>query len=220
MRAVSAALVFAVVLVSGGVGAFAAPLEEARPMPALIAPQTVNASFVQAAYVVVLNRTPSQAEVKFWLQPPSLTQTAVVQNLLNSNEFRVAAVSALYQHFLARPASAADAASGLTPAQVALEIVTSLEYYRKAGGTNEAFVAQLYGDALGRPATPHETVYWMQQFAAGASSARVAASVLQSPEGSSHLTLVLYQGAMHRSGTPSGPTLTSAALAAAQQMMR
>jgi hypothetical protein len=42
---------------------------------------------------------------------------------------------------------------------------------------------------------------------------------VQSPEGSSYEIVLLYQNAMHRSGTPSGPTLTSAALAAAEQMM-
>jgi hypothetical protein len=62
-------------------------------------------------------------------------------------------------------------------------------------------------------------MYWQAQLGAGTSTSGVAAAVLQSPDGTSYETLLLYHVAMHRSGTPSGSMLTSAALVAAEQTM-
>jgi hypothetical protein len=190
----------------------------ARPASAPNVSQAVNSAFVQAAFTVVLNRTPAQADVAYWIQAGQ-TRTSVVQSLINSPEFRRAAITALFQHFLARAPGQADFANPLTFAQIAAEIAGSAEYYQKAGGTNDAFLAHLYTDALGRPIDAQGAAYWNAQFGAGLSISGVAGALVQSPEGSSYETVLLYQNAMHRSGTPSGPTLTSAALAAAEQMM-
>jgi len=143
----------------------------ARPASAPNVSQAVNSAFVQAAFTVVLNRTPAQADVAYWVQAGQ-TRTSVVQSLINSPEC-----------------------------------------------TNDAFLAHLYTDALGRPIDAQGEAYWNAQLGAGLSISGVAGALVQSPEGSSYETVLLYQNAMHRSGTPSGPTLTSAALAAAEQMM-
>jgi hypothetical protein len=206
-----------IVLALLGAAAAVAP-DVARPVSAPNLSQAVNPSFVQAAFTVVLDRTPTAADVAYWMQTGQ-TRTAVVQSLINSTEFRRAAIAALYQHFLARAPGQADFASPLTFAQIAAEIAGSPEYYQKAGGTNNAFLAHLSIDALGRPIDAQGEAYWTAQLAAGMSTSGVAAALVQSPEGSSYETVLLYQGAMHRSGTPSGSTLTSAALAAAEQMM-
>lgn len=186
-----------------------------------------NVAFVNAAFEVVLHRPadPSAAQFVTLLNAGGMTQTQLVQTLVNSAEFRTAEVNALDQNFLKHGADAAglNAFLGMlgsgTAAQVAAVIAASPEYYRAAGSTNTGFLEKLFLDGLGRPLDAASQTAFLLQLRQGASRTQVATAVLQSAEGASRLLLVLYQTAMQRSGTPNGSTLVLAALAAIQQSL-
>jgi hypothetical protein len=60
-------------------------------------PSDPNSNFVQALYVLLLNRTPVQSEVDGWVSKfPVLGQVGIANNFLVSGEFRFYAVQALY----------------------------------------------------------------------------------------------------------------------------
>jgi len=178
-----------------------------------------SAAFVSAAYQVVLHRPADPVALAQY--PPQL-----VQQLMNSDEFRASEVNALYQHFLGRGADAAALNSflgllgnGATTAQVAAVITASPEYFSDGGGTNTGFIRKLYADGLGRPPGAVELNSYLGVLNRGVSRTQLATTVLQSVEGSNHLLLVLYQNAMHRTGTPNGSTLLPAALSDIRQML-
>jgi hypothetical protein len=50
---------------------------------------------------------------------------------------------------------------GRSPLEVQANMLASDEYFRKAGGTEPAYVRQLYMDLLGREPLPPEITYWM-----------------------------------------------------------
>jgi hypothetical protein len=188
-----------------------------------------SAAFVSAAYQVVLHRPADPVALAQYpplLDGGSLTQAQLVQQLMNSDEFRASEVNALYQHFLGRGADAAALNSflgllgnGATTAQVAAVITASPEYFSDGGGTNTGFIRKLYADGLGRPPGAVELNSYLGVLNRGVSRTQLATTVLQSVEGSNHLLLVLYQNAMHRTGTPNGSTLLPAALSDIRQML-
>ncbi len=81
--------------------------------------------------------------------------------LLNSREARIQAIQRAYLTLLDRPAGAKELSdalgvlqSGGAISQVEATILGSPEYFqRRAGGTNEGFLAALYTDLLGRTPT-------------------------------------------------------------------
>jgi hypothetical protein len=198
-------------------------------LPVVAYASPASAAFVTAAYEVVLNR-PADASVLAQFPPlldgGSLTQTQLVQQLVNSAEFRAAEVGALYQQLLHRGADGIALntfvgmlSAGGSPAQVAAAIAASPEYYSAAGGTNPKFVQKLYADALGRTPSAAEVNAYLTAMNGGTTRTQIALSVFQSFEGSNHLVLVLYQNAMHRSDAPNGSTLVAAALSEIQKML-
>jgi hypothetical protein len=74
----------------------------------LITTGTPNERFVQSLYLVLLNRTASNAEVAFWVnQLPALGRAGVARSFLGSNEYRADLIAAYYYTLLHRPADAA-----------------------------------------------------------------------------------------------------------------
>ena len=51
--------------------------------------------------------------------------------------------------------------NGLSPADTASYFYASLEYFQKAGGTNRAWVRDLYREILGRAGDPGGENYWV-----------------------------------------------------------
>lgn len=218
MRAFAIALVFMLAFAWSGRTAYAAVIPRTQQAPA------VNAAFVNAAFQVLFNRPASASDIAYWTNPAlaSQGQAAVVQTMINSPAFRQIEVGALVQHFLGRTATSADVTAfgnAASMAQVAAAIIASQEYYAKAGGTIATFLAKVYTDAVGNSIPSSAIVYFNGLFTSsqGISSTFVATSIEQSPAGANYLLLLLYQNALHRSGTPTGPTLVEAALAAIQQ---
>lgn len=63
---------------------------------------------------------------------------------------------------------------------------------------DHVFVERLYAKVLGRPVTPAEVRYWMQQLADGTSRTTVAVRVAGSPEGRGALVATIYRRAFDR----------------------
>jgi hypothetical protein len=76
-------------------------------------------------------------------------------------------VSSWYRLYLGREADPATAGwvrslrRGHSPEQVLSTILSSEEYYTRAGRTKPGFIRQLYIDLLGRAPLPAEIDYWM-----------------------------------------------------------
>jgi hypothetical protein len=77
---------------------------------------------------------------------------------------------------------------GVTIQQMEAGFVGSEEYYAKAGGTDAAWVAQLYQHVLGRAAADPEIQAWVAALARGSSRYQVSMGFLVSYE---HLTDVV-----------------------------
>jgi uncharacterized delta-60 repeat protein len=120
-----------------------------------------DARFVQDLYQDLLGRTPSAAERdarEAVLEGPrfqALNATAL--NFVRSDEGRGRVIAGYYQDFLGRSASAAEVAGwvdaerhGATPEHVLALLLGSPEYLQRAGGTNAAWLDQVYRDLLGR----------------------------------------------------------------------
>jgi len=78
-------------------------------------------------------------------------------------------VARWYERYLGREPDPYSAAwvqalqQGQNPDQVLSGILGSDEYYRRAGGTPERFVRQLYDDVAGRRPTPREVDHWARR---------------------------------------------------------
>lgn len=199
-----------------------APAADVRPVQQAPA---ITAAFVNAAYQVVFSRPATAADLVYWMNPAlaSQGQAGVVQAMMNSAQFRQIEIAAVLQHFLggnATPTLLALAEGGsATMAQVAATVIASPEYYGQAGATTTGFLSKVFLDALGIQIGSSGRAYYTELLAAGGTRATVASQIEQSPAGSAYLNLVLYQNALHRSGTPNGTTLVAAALSAIQQML-
>lgn len=80
-----------------------------------------------------------------------------------------AAVDGWYRQFLGRlpdPGAAGwvlALVNGRPAGFVLADILSSQEYFTRAGRTNAGFVSQLYMDQLGRAPTPAELIFWTNQ---------------------------------------------------------
>jgi hypothetical protein len=93
---------------------------------------------------------------------------------------------------------------GRTPASVAAHFYASDEYHQRVGGTDRAWIADLYDELLLRTADEAGPGYWVDQLVAGAPRHRVALAFYQSLE--SRLTRVsgLYDSLLGRAPDPCG----------------
>ena len=74
----------------------------------------------------------------------------------------------------------------------------------RAGGTNEAWVRQVYRDVLGRDPDPMGAAVWSAALASGTPRSTVALMVLNSEEGLRRRVSGLYQRFLHRNADSVG----------------
>lgn len=122
----------------------------------------MEGSWIRTLYQDLLGRPVLANELGYLL---SLIENGTPQNtiasmLLNTDEYRKHLVNVLYQQYLGRPASANDQTSwanqlrtGTTNQFTMIRVIlASDEYFAHAGGTNAAFINQVYLDLLSRSA--------------------------------------------------------------------
>ena len=163
--------------------------------------------YVTQVYSDLVGHAPDAASLLTW-------ETALVNgtpriNLANAltagTEYRRRLINATYEHYLGRAANSTELTTwlskldgGYTIQQVESGVVTSAEYYTKAGGTGRKWVARLYVDILGRAASSSEINYWTNQLAKGATRDRVAMSLLLSTEHLSGVVDTQYRAFLDR----------------------
>lgn len=181
---------------------------------------TVTASqrFIGQAYLDLLGRTPSPAEL--WSFYTFLanggTRAQVAQALLASDEYRGRLAGSVYQAYLRRPASATELAasvallkSGASGEQLRAQVLGSDEYLAaQGGGSVHGFLNALYLDVLGRGIDPAAEAFFTQELAQSATREQVALDVLTSLEARQDLVGSFYQRFLHRA--PSAQELQAA----------
>ena len=129
---------------------------------------------IKGTFPIVMNRNPGTAETDYWAARWKAANTSyprvlqkVPLGLINSNEYRRIRVREAYQNTLGRPADPGGldanvrrAAAGWTYQQIERSLITSPEFFRRAGvapWTNDpAFIDAVVQKVVGRPATAAE----------------------------------------------------------------
>jgi hypothetical protein len=171
-------------------------------------PTGPEALFVTQLYHDLLGRAPDSTGLATWtglLDQGTVTRQQTAAALVSSQEFQTNEVSHLYQSILGRPADQAGLqvwvnylAKGGTAAQEEAQLLGSVEFFGKAGGTNSAFLAALFQDVLHRPIDPTGASAFGQALAAGVSRTTVAQQLMSSQEADVVLVEGLYQQYLHR----------------------
>jgi hypothetical protein len=168
--------------------------------------------WVVAAFADVLHRAPEEDGLAGWVASvESRGRLWVARTLVRSSEGIAVWIRARYVQLLGRQ-PAADALAhrtalvrgGGTLADVVVALAGSEEAWRRAGGTDAAWVDQLYRTTLGRPADAAAVAHWTAQLAAGTSRARVVAGVWGSAEGRRARTRATYLDILDRAADASG----------------
>ena len=94
----------------------------------LVASGTADQRFVQALYMLLLNRTGSSTEIAGWVsQLPTLGASGVALSILHSGEFRTDLVEAYYEVLLHRPADVSGRSGRVNSGEDALTIRVGFE---------------------------------------------------------------------------------------------
>lgn len=158
---------------------------------------TARRAFVTALSQDFLGRSPSEVELatKVADLAAGRDRGSVVGAYAGSPEWANALVDGYYRSTLGRAGDAGGVAhwtgvirGGQTPADVAADFYGSDEYHQLAGGTDQAWIADLYDELLLREPEPGGVQYWVDQLAAGKSRHAVSLAFYQSLE--SRLTRV------------------------------
>lgn len=134
-----------------------------------------------------------------------LGQQRAAQGLAYSDAWVGALVDGFYERTLGRPADPAGRAhwierirAGMAPADVAAAFYASDEYHRRAGGTDRAWVRDLYDALLGRPADTAGVDHWVGRIERGTSRQVVAHAFYQSVESRRVRVRALYTALLGR----------------------
>jgi hypothetical protein len=174
-------------------------LAGARPSP--------QEAFVRALFEDFLGRTPSDVELTSKLAElaDGDSRDAMVDGFAGSDQWIEALVDGYYRSTLGRSGDPGGRAhwigvirAGRTPASVAADFYASDEYHRRVGGTDHAWIADLYQELLHRTADDAGLRYWVEQLAAGSPRHRVALSFYQSLESRQTRVTGLYQALLGR----------------------
>jgi hypothetical protein len=168
---------------------------------------------VRQLYQDVLGRSVDPGGLDTWSRvlvqgtPPASLATSLVR----STEYAQATVTRDYQAVLGRapdPYGMRDWTAAITSGSVRSEdlrlwLYSSVEFFQKNGNTNETYVAALYQNVLGRPASAAEVGEWAP-VAARWGSASVLGGVWGSMESANVRVEAFYQRYLKRSADPAG----------------
>jgi len=176
-------------------------------------PNTADEAWVRAAFEDFLDRAPTESELASAVGRlgAGTGRATVARELSTSEEWIRVSIRRFYADTLGRQPDAAGLAfwvnkvrsGNRTLESVGAEFYSSSEYYRKAGGTDEAWIANLYDKVLHREPDAAGLAFWI-----GRTEARgrryVATQVYGSAESRRDRVAVLYQALLGRAPDPSG----------------
>ncbi len=183
-------------------------------------PSDEELAFVRALYPDFLGRESDPTGEAYWgnvlvrgahLDDPHPVRDTIARSFAFSDEYEGHVVDTTYQQVLHRAPGGKERtfwteqlAGGMTPAQLAVEVLASDEFARQAGGTDEGFVDLLYQRVLDRAAADSERAYWLDRLAGGATRRQLAAQVFGSVESRRIRVQALYQRFLGRDAEPGG----------------
>jgi hypothetical protein len=175
-------------------------------------------------YGTILDRPFDVGGLNFWSSgiKSGLSRPAVAQAIWESPEHRALEVQDAYANYLGRTPSASEQGywvermlAGMTEDQLAQEIVNSPEYLQRQS-SDQAFLAMIYTNLLGRPLDVASEITWENVLASGESRASVLQQVLGSAEFSTNAVSQVYADVLHRNADSPGLAYWQEALAAKQ----
>jgi Domain of unknown function (DUF4214) len=124
----------------------------------------------------------------------------VAYQFATSSEYFDGIVNSYYQDFLGRSAGPSEQsywagamAGGTRDEAVLAQIVASDEYFKHAGGTNQAWIDSIYKDLLNRPADSGGQASWLHSLSTGATREQVAYQIDMSAERQGEVVATYYQ---------------------------
>lgn len=147
--------------------------------------------FVSQAFEDILGRSADSDAVAYFtnLLQSGVSRSAVTQMLTTSDEFYKNRIQQAYQDYLGRSADApglnawlAQMRNGLTDEQLEAAFIGSPEFYSHSGGTNRAWVDEMYFDLLGRAPDAAGETFWVNVLEQGGSRSLVAEGFAASTE--------------------------------------
>ncbi|MCU1455851.1 MAG: in-like serine protease [Acidimicrobiales bacterium] len=168
---------------------------------------TANQRFVCNLYLDVLGRTVEAGGLVYWADrlDAGTPRSTMARQYVLTPEARSVLVNRLYVLYLGRAGESAGVAywsdqigRGVSPDTVRVLLVASSEYYGRAGGTNQGFVAAVYRDILRRTIDPSGQAYWDGQLASGHSRGDVVTRLLHTNEGRKNVITDIFNRYLRR----------------------
>jgi RHS repeat-associated protein len=172
-----------------------------------------NGIYVATVFQNVLGRLPDDAGFAYWTGQldGGAPRTPLINSIDHSAEYYTTIVIPAYQKFLGRAPDAGGLAywvaqmqNGLSDERLEAGFIGSSEYYVHSGGTNKAWVDNMYLNLLGRAPDAGGEAYWIGQLAEGADRATVAFGFAASQERESEHIFVNYEKYLGRTPDAAG----------------
>ncbi|MCX6181209.1 MAG: DUF4214 domain-containing protein [Bacteroidetes bacterium] len=147
-----------------------------------------NEDFIYSVFLKIYNRIPNDEDLAFWTNfyITSNDKAALVNEMLNSQEYYTAIINNAYTLALGSAPSGTDLVSwitaltgGSTNEQLLQNLFSSDAFFAAAGSTNKGFVDRCYAKILGRVA---DSDYWLTQINSGFPKAALITEFLKSAE--------------------------------------
>ena len=169
-------------------------------------------SYMVALYGTVLDRPIDSGGLSYWTAQinAGLSRTAVAQAIWQSPEHLAIEVQSAYSTYLTRTPVASEQnywvgrmQGGMTEDQFTNAIVSSPEYLSRQA-SNQAFLAMVYTNLLGRSLDVESEVSWESALANGLTRASLVQQVLGSSEFAQNAVEQIYADILHRSADAPG----------------
>ena len=175
---------------------------------------TPHQQYVMAVYEDVLGRAADSGGLAYWTQllDSGAPITDVANQFAHSDEYYAKfVIEPAYLKLLGRAADQSGVAywtkqmdGGVTDQQLEADLVSSVEFYKNAGGSNTAWIDAVYKLLLGRAADASGENYWNGQLNAGQTLNQVAQGVAGSKENNTQLINDDYFHYLGRAADPAG----------------
>lgn len=205
------------------IGAFESPRTDA-PVP-LPAGGTPNERFVRQLYRDLVGREAESAGLAFWvgrLQNVPGARGRLALEIQDTTEAKARALERIFQRYLGRAIDGnallffqGFLARGNTLEAAAVEVIASAEYFNRAGGTNDLFIAAVFRDVVGRPADPAGQAFWVAEIARSTRGA-VAKRIFATPEAKTLQANEAFTAVLRRAGDTAGLTFFTGQLNSGQ----
>lgn len=187
-------------------------------LPGCTPADSKNARYVCRVYLDLLGRSADPGGKAYWLKRLDRNESrlTIIRQYQTTPEYRRTVVDDVFRAFLNRPSDAAGRTywaeqirKGANPDKIRSQVISSSEYYTKAGSSAASFVAAAHQQVLRRPATANEISAISAQLANGTSRASVASKLLASREGDTATVAGIYERYLRRTPQPAPSTEAS-----------